>query len=159
MIDIEEHGVSGAALPAVRTDLGRRAVATQACMDRFAFLPVDPGKRDCGRLTGHALHRQGRSAKLLNASRHKTWAGAIRYIRKAGFKDLVELMDAVLPDARIPPAAALPGDIIAMPTDDDSGFGCSLAVALDNGRVLGLNPVTNLIEPMIPHLFICAWRV
>jgi hypothetical protein len=25
--------------------------------------------------------------------------------------------------------------------------------------VLGLNPASGLIEPMIPHLFICAWRV
>ena len=52
-----------------------------------------------------------------------------------------------------------PGDIIAMPSEDGDGFGCSLAVALDNGRVLGLNSASGLIEPMIPHLFICAWRV
>lgn len=154
-----DNGANGAAIAAARCDLFKRQAATQSCMDRFGFKVVEPGVRDCGKLAAHAMHKQGRSAKLLNGSRHKTWGAAIRYIRKSGFADLVELMDAALPDARIPPAAALPGDIIAMPTDDESGFGCSLAVALDNGRVLGLNALSNLIEPMQPTAYICAWRV
>ena len=146
-------------LPAFATDMLKRAAATQACMDRFAFKPVEPGVRDCGKMTAHDLHHMGRSAKLLNGWRGKSWASAVRYIKKKGFADLVEMMDAVLPASRIPPAAALPGDIIAMPTEEANGFGCSLAVALDNGRILGLNPATGLIEPMIPHLYVCAWRV
>jgi hypothetical protein len=137
-------------------DMLKRAAATQACMDRFGFKAVEPGVRDCGKLTAHALHKQGRSAKLLNASRHTTWGGALRYLAKVGAKDLVALID-MMGLERIPPAAALPGDIIGLPSDD--GFGCSLAVALDNGRILGLNPATGQIEPMIPHLFVCAWRV
>lgn len=136
----------------------KRAAATQACMDRFAYKPVEPGVRDCGKLAAHDLHRMGRSAKLINAARHTSWAGALRYLERTGFASLVDLMDAVLPDSRIAPAAALPADIIAMPTDAD-GFGCSLAVALDGGQVLALNPSSGLIEPMIPRLFVCAWRV
>jgi hypothetical protein len=136
----------------------KRQAATQACMDRFAYKAVEPGKRDCGKLAAHAMGKMGRSAKLLNGTRHKTFAGALKYIRRLGFKDLIALMDATGLD-RVPPAAALPGDIIAMPSEGGDGFGCSLAVALDNGRVLGLNPASGLIEPMIPHLFICAWRV
>lgn len=134
----------------------KRAAATQACMDRFAWKPVEPGVRDCGKLTAHALHKQGRRATLLTGSRHKTWAGALKYIRAKGFKDLVELMDAMGLD-RIAPASAWQGDIIALPSGD--AFGCSLAVALDGGRILGLNPASGLIEPMVPHLFVAAWRV
>lgn len=154
-----DNGARGTAMTAACNTIMRRQQATESCMARFGFKPVDPGVRDCGKLAAHALHKQGRSAKLLNGSKHKTWLGAVKYIRAKGFEDLVDLMDAVLPDARIPPAAALPGDIIAMPTDDETGFGCSLAVALDNGRILGLNPLTNLIEPMQPSAFVCAWRV
>lgn len=134
----------------------RRQAAVQACMDRFDGLTIEPGVRDCGKLAAHALHKQGRSAKLLNGSRHKTWAGATKYLRQNDFATLMDLIDAMGLE-RIPPAAALPGDLIAMPSDD--AFGCSLAVALDNGRILGLNAATNRIEPMVPHLFVCAWRV
>lgn len=136
----------------------KRAAATQACMDRFAFKPVEPGVRDCGKLGSHCLHHMGRNAKLLNGWKGKTWESALRYIRKQGFADLVELIDAMGLE-RIAPAAALPADLIAGPTDEENGFGCSLAVALDNGRILGLNPVSGLIEPMDPKLFVCAWRV
>jgi len=136
----------------------KRQAATQACMDRFAFTTVQPGRRDCGKLAAHAMHKMGRPAKLITASRHTSWAGAVRYIRRTGFASLVELVDA-MGMARIAPAAALPGDIIALPSADGDGFGCSLAVALDNGRVLALNPASGLIEPMIPHLFVAAWRV
>lgn len=159
MNDSYLNGADSPAISPARISLLQRQQATESCMARFGFKQVDPGVRDCGKLAGHALHKMGRSGKLLNGSRHTTWAGAVRYIRKLGFADLVALMDAVLPEARIPPAAALPGDIIAMPTDDQSGFGCSLAVALDNGRVLGLNALSNMIEPMQPTAFICAWRV
>lgn len=136
----------------------KRAAAVQACMDRFAFKSVEPGVRDCGKLAAHDLHKMGRKAKLLNGWKGQTWPSAIRYIRRQGFADLLELVDAMGLE-RIAPAAALPADLIAMPTDEENGFGCSLAVALDNGRVLALNPATGLIEPMIPRMFVCAWRV
>lgn len=136
----------------------KRAAATQACMDRFAFKPVEPGVRDCGKLAAHDLHHMGRSAKLLNGWKGKDWASALRYVRKAGFADLVELVDAMGLE-RIPPAAALPADLIALPGMEGDPFGCSLSVALDNGRILALNAGSGLVEPMIPRLFVCAWRV
>lgn len=140
------------------SDMLKRAAATQACMDRFAFKAVAWGKRDCGRLAAHAMHKMGRDCSLLNASAHTTAAGAVKYVRQTGFADLIALMDAT-GLARIPPAAALPGDIVALASEAGDGFGCSLTVALDNGRVLGCNPASGLIEPMIPHLFVTAWRV
>lgn len=140
-------------------DMIRRAAATQACMDRFDGRSYAPGVRDCGKLAAHALHKQGRSAKLLNASRHTTEAGAVRYIRKAGFADLVALMDAVLPDARIAPAMALRGDIIAIAMPEGDPFGCSLAVALDDSasRILGFKDGVGQV--LVPHHFVTAWRV
>lgn len=139
------------------TTMLKRAAATQACMDRFAGRSYAPGVRDCGKLAAHSLHKLGRRATLLTASRHTTEAGAVRYIRKAGFKDLVELMDAVLPGARIPPAAALPGDIVAMAMEDGDPFGCSLTVALDNGRILGFKD--GVCQVLVPLHFVTAWQV
>lgn len=135
----------------------KRAAATQACMDRFAGKPYDAANRHCGKLAAHALMKMGRSAKLLNASRHKTEAGAIKYLRRTGFANLVELMDATLgEDARIAPASAWPGDIVALPSAD--AFGCSLSVALGDGLVLGLVE-GQVFQPLIPHQFVAAWRV
>lgn len=136
----------------------KRQAATQACMDRYAFKPMEPGTRDCGKLAALAMHKAGRNAKLLNGSKHKTMAGALKYIRQSGFKDLLELMDATGLE-RIAPAAALPGDIIALASEPGDGFGCSLSVALDNGRVLWFNPGSGLCEPGEPLLTITAWRV
>lgn len=139
-------------------EMMKRQAATQACMDRFAFKPVLPGQRDCGKLAALSMHRMGRSAKLINASHHKSWAGAVKYLRRTGFASLVELMDAT-GLKQISPASTRPADIIGLPSAEGDGFGCSLSVALDNGRVLALNPASGLIEPMVPHLFVTAWRV
>ncbi|WP_448797991.1 DUF6950 family protein [Brevundimonas sp.] len=140
----------------------KRAAATQACMDRFAGQPLVPGKRDCGTLAEHLLHRMGRKSPLLRGARHTTMAGAVKYIRGLGFASLPELIDAELgitPDERIAPAGAWPADLIGLASEDGDGFGCSLSVVLDGGRVLTANPATGLFEPMTPHLFVAAWRV
>lgn len=138
----------------------KRQAATQACMDRFAGKPYASGKRDCAKLAAHALHKLGRKCPLLTKARHTTEAGALKYIRQNGFKDLVELMDAVMgvtPEGRIAPAAALPGDIVGMA--EGGGFGCSLAVVLDNGLVLGFDGIDRICQPVTPHLFVAAWSV
>lgn len=133
----------------------KRAAAAQACMERFAGKAYEPGRRHCGKLAAHAMHKMGRKAPLLTGSRHTTEAGALKYIRRTGFASLLEMMDACGLE-RIAPAAALPGDIIALPSGD--AFGCSLAVALGDGLVLGLVE-GQTFQPLIPHQFVAAWRV
>jgi uncharacterized protein (AIM24 family) len=132
----------------------KRAAAVQACMDRFAGKPYAAGTRDCAKLAAHALHRMGRSCRLLTDARHTTETGALKYVRRKGFDDLVALMDATgLP--RIAPAAALPGDVVGLESGD--AFGCSLSVALGDGRVLGFRD--GVCQPLEPHAFVAAWRV
>lgn len=134
----------------------KRDAAVRACMARFDGKPYHPAKRHCGKLAALAMHRMGRAATLLNASRHTTEAGAIKYIRRTGFASLTDLMDATGLE-RIAPAAALPGDIIALQSRD--AFGCSLAVALGDGMVLGLLEGAAGFGPFVPHAFVAAWRV
>jgi hypothetical protein len=131
----------------------KRAAAVQACMDRFAGKPYSAGSRDCAKLAAHALHKMGRSCRLLSDARHTTEQGALLYVRRKGFENLVELMDATgLP--RIAPASALPGDIIGLESGD--AFGCSLTVALGDGLVLGFKD--GVCQPVQPHAFVAAWR-
>lgn len=134
----------------------KRAAVTQACMDRFVGKPLDWKARHCGKLAAHAMHGMGRSAKLLNACRAATPKGAALYLNRQKFASLVELMDATGLD-RIPAAAARPGDVIAMRSFNGDPFGCSLAVALDNGRILGfLDGVCQVLEP---HEMMTGWRL
>lgn len=127
-------------------------------MTLFAGRPMDwKTRRHCGRLAAQSLMRMGRNAKLLNACRATTTRGVLAYLKRNKFADLVELMDAT-GLLRIAPAMARPGDIVALPSEAGDGFGCSLTVALDGGRVLAANPLTGLFEPMTPHVFVAAWR-
>lgn len=138
----------------------KRAAVTQACMDRFVGKPLDWKARHCGKLAAHAMHGMGRSAKLLNACRATTAKGAALYLKRTGFASLVDLMDAQMADdpaSNIPAAAARPGDIIAMQSFDGDPFGCSLAVALDNGRILGF--LDGVCQVLQPHDMITGWRL
>lgn len=128
-------------------------------MTLFAGRPNDwKTRRHCGRLAAQAMMRMRRNAKLLNACRATTLRGVLNYLRRNNFPSLVHLMDATGLE-RIAPAMARPGDIIALPSEPGDGFGCSLTVALDGGRVLASNPLTGIFEPMAPHVFVAAWRV
>lgn len=137
----------------------RRAGATQTCMNLFADRPMDwKARRHCGRLAAQSMMRMGRNAKLLNACRATTLRGVLAYLRRNKFASLIELMDATGLE-RIAPAMARPGDIVALPSAPGDGFGCSLTVALSDGRVLMANELSGRFEPVTPHIFIAAWRV
>lgn len=128
-------------------------------MTLFAGKPMDwKVRRHCGRLAAQAMMRMGHSAKLLNACRATTLRGVLAYLKRNKFASLVELMDATGLE-RIAPAMARPGDIIALPSEPGDGFGCSLAVAVDGGRVLFADQLLGRFETTTPHLFVAAWRV
>jgi len=137
-------------------DLIRRQRAVEACVQRFVGKPYKPGVRDCVKLAGHAMHSMGRKVGLTKGVRYSSEAGALKALRSLGFKTLMEAVDKTgLP--RIAPAAALPGDIIAMETEGDNAFGCALVVVAGNGRVLGFMNGFGVV--MQPHRYLAAWRV
>jgi hypothetical protein len=141
------------------TEMIQRACAAQACMTAFAGQPlVWKTRRHCGRLAAHSLMRMGRNAKLLNACRATSPRGALAYLKRNAFGSLVDLMDATGLE-RIAPAMARPGDIVALPSEPGDGFGCSLAVALDGGRVLFADQPSGRFDITTPRAFVAAWRV
>lgn len=135
----------------------RRVAAAQACIDRFSGKAYDPASnRDCIKLTLHAMRKMGRSTGILKGKRYTTEAGGVKVMRSLGFKNLIEALDGAGLE-RIPPAAALPGDIIALETEADSPFGCALTVAVGNGRVIGFSGGVGQV--MQPLAYLTAWRV
>lgn len=110
----------------------RRRRAAQACVDRFANKPYEPGKRDCTMMARHCLHKLGLKVPFAKGIRYSTELGGAKALKAAGFTNLIDAVDS-LGLQRIPPAAAQAGDLIALPTDHALG---ALAVSLGQGTLL-----------------------
>lgn len=137
------------------TPMKRRAVAAQACIDRFSGKSYDPAAhRDCAHMVRHALHKLGRRVGQGKLPHYTTEAGGIKAVRKMGFANLIEVLDSFGLE-RIPPAAALAGDIVALPSEHPMG---ALAVAVGNGRLLAYLDGEAGAVIIEPAEMLCAWR-
>jgi hypothetical protein len=85
-------------------------------------------------MAAHLLHQYGVAVPVMKGLKYSTEAGAARALKRTGFADLIDAVDA-LGLERIAPAAARTGDLIGMPCDGP--WGCALTVAVGNGRVFG----------------------
>lgn len=145
----------------MKMDIGeRRTLAVKACIDRFVGKTYQPrSNRDCIKLAIHSAHKMGRRISLTKGLRYSSEAGGLRVMRKLGFTSLIEAVDAT-ELVRIPPAAARPGDIIALKTDDENAFGCALAVRADNGRVIGFSGgLGGVFRVEDPTAYLAAWSM
>lgn len=129
------------------------AQAAQACIDRFDGKTYEPGKRDCAILAAHLLHQYGVPVPVMKGMRYSTEAGAIKALKRTGYRDIIEAVDA-LGLQRIAPAAVLTGDLVGLPCNGP--WGCALTVAVGNGRVFGF--LEGVGQVQIPSVFTAAWR-
>lgn len=134
----------------------RRQQAAQAAVARFKAQPWQLGKNDCVRLAAFVLRKMGHRPQLGKAGSYTTGAGALRALKRAGHATLAEALDA-LGLERIPPAAALPADIVMIP--GEAPLDGALTIAVGNGRVLGFHEDVGAAEILQPVEFITAWRV
>ena len=132
-----------------------RVEAAEAAVREFLNQPLEYGRRDCARMAAFVLKRLGYSVSLAKAGRYTTAIGGVRALRRLGYDSLEAALDG-FGMARIPLAAVLPADIIAVPSEDRWP---ALWVALSGNRVLGWHGSSEhacIIEPRGPH--ITAWR-
>ena len=121
-------------------------------MDRFLGKPLTYGKNDCARMALFCLKRLGVKVSILKAGSYSSEIGAARALKALGAANIAEAVDALgLP--RIPPASALPGDILALPA---AAFGGALMIAVGNGRAFGYFDGEFRVGQ--PLLFVTAWR-
>ena len=137
------------------SDLIKRRDATQATLDAVKGKPFRLGRNDCARIAAAHLRRRGHQVKLPASGSYASTRTAMKALAERGFADLLAAMDG-MGFERIAPAAALVGDILALPTA--SPIGC-LAVVLTNGRALGF--VDDVAEASViqPVEYVAAWRV
>jgi hypothetical protein len=96
----------------------------------------------------------GHKVRLPSAGSYGTLIGATKALAKRGYADLPGALDD-LGLARIAPAAALPGDILAIPSEH--AIGC-LMVAVGNGRAIGFLEDYDGAEIIQPVEYVGAWR-
>lgn len=130
-----------------------RRDAAQATLLHFEGRAFAWGRADCVRLAAWHLRRMGRRVSLLKGGQYSSERGAKLALARAGFDSLEAALDAQ-GFLRIPPAAALVGDLVGL--EGEGGWPC-LTVALGNGRVLGFH--TGAARILKPIKMVAAWRV
>ena len=132
-----------------------RRDAAQATLDKFKDDEFSfASGRDCGKMINFALKQMGVAIPMAKVGNYKTLAGARAALRRAyGVTTLAEVMDLYF--ERIPPASALPADVIEVPGDGPVG---TLTLALGNGLVIAYHEdVSGAIVGRL-HEPIAAWR-
>jgi hypothetical protein len=137
-------------------DLVDRTAIANAAMSRFRGAPLEYGKNDCVRMAAFVLRKRGHRVQLGKAGSYKSALGAKRALTRAGHDTIEAAIDAIGLE-RIPPAAALPCDVVLVP--GEGPFGGALGVAVGNGRLLGWCEECPTGEVLQPLQFVAAWRV
>lgn len=134
-----------------------RIAAAESTIKRFGGQAFAWGEIDCLRLVAHGLRELGHAPPMRDAGMYRSHLAARRSLRRMGHATLeawVDTWDLV----RIPPASALPADVLAFPSEDEHLVG--LALQLSNGRIFGFHASADeacVIAPAVAPL--AAWRV
>ena len=132
-----------------------RVSVADACQEQFEGRSHQYGKADCLRLAAFDVKAFGHAVPLAKIGFYSTEIGALRALKRMGFKSMIEAMDAQgFP--RITPAKTWPGDIIALAAPEP--WQGALTVKLANAGVLGSiegEPFAAL-EVKMP---VAAWRI
>ena len=133
----------------------RRRDGVVVTMAKFKDAPFKWGSADCSRLVAFHLKGAGYKVAVAKGGSYKSLLGARRALARCGYSTIGEALDAIgLP--RIPPAAALEGDIIEVPSENSLG---SLTIFVGNGRVIGWHPDAEGAAILQPVDYVSAWRV
>lgn len=135
-----------------------RIAAAQATIDRFLETEFQWGANDCAHLAAFAIRSLGHADPLAKIDSYGTRRNALKAMRKAGINSFAEHIEK-LGFEPIPPAMALPGDIVGIPAeqDDEAKGWVALGVAIGQDRVLGFADGRCGWAPT--HVCSHAWRV
>ena len=138
------------------TPIEIRAAAAQQLLDDWRGRPIDWKKRHhCVRMLTDHLRRLKHKPPLAKAGHFTSPLGARQALKRLGVASVGEILDQ-MGFERIPPAAALVGDIIEIPGEPPFG---AFTVALGNGRVLGWHEDIQGADVLQPVQFVAAWRI
>lgn len=132
-----------------------RAEACQDTLNYHIDLPASWGKNDCARMCARHLKNMGHKISLSKFGSYSSYRGALSALKKAGVTTIEELIDS-LGFERIPPAASVMGDIIAMKPEEGIDIS-ALAVRLDGDNYLHTYGGGFVVS--VKQEALVAWRV
>lgn len=139
-------------------EMVRRVEFAQATLDEWRDKPFRLGRRDCARMVAWHLRKMGHSVRLPPSGSYATAKSAKAALAERGHGSLLDALDS-FGFVRIPPAAARPGDVLAIPSlPGEEDIGC-LMVALSNGRAVGYVDGVEGATTLQPLEYVAAWRV
>lgn len=113
-------------------EMERRRRAVQATAEKFGGVPFAWGSHDCAAMVSFHLAKAGHPlGDHKAAGSYSTAIGAQRAIKRIGFDNLSDLLDARFP--RIPAAFARLGDLVAFEADHPVG---AIGIHLGNASVM-----------------------
>lgn len=115
-----------------------RTAAVQATINRFIEKPFVWGSEDCAHLVAFHLQALGYPNPLAKVQPYATRRRALQAMKNAGITDMATHLEQTLGFERIPPAMALPGDIIGLTaSEEDTAKGwVTLGINVGLDRVL-----------------------
>jgi hypothetical protein len=131
-----------------------RAQVVQAVVDDYLNKPLVWGTRDCGQMAARVMIGLGVRPGISKFGKYRSPAAALKALKKNGFKDISDVLDAKL--ERIAVARARPGDLLGVPGEGMT----ALAVVVGNGKALAFAPdCIARIGQLVVHKEAVAWRV
>lgn len=134
--------------------LERRVRAAQKTLDTYRKRKFRWGRDDCWTMVKYHLREMNKPASQ-KVQRYRTAAQARAELKRLGKASVGALLDGQF--ERIPPAAAIVGDIMELQGKGLTG----LVIAMGNGRVCGFHEDIECADVLQPEYdaVITAWRV
>lgn len=134
-----------------------RVTATQKTVDAFLGKDFEWGVADCAILAATHVENFGHETVRNKARKYTTALGAKRAMKLLGVNSMEDFVDAYGFE-RVPPAATLPGDLVAFPGGEEGAEWSALGVVVDAGEhLIGFALGKCLKGPT--RLCTAAWRV
>lgn len=138
-----------------------RVVAAAATIEAYLGRGFAWGDYDCLHLVTHCLKRLGYAPDFDKAGAYNTRNGALRALRRAGFRTTEEAIDDLVGEEnRIDPLAAVVGDVLGF--SDELGILTAMSVSVGSGKVLGFqhDDICRIFSPNygVEGATYVAWR-
>ncbi len=139
--------------------LVRRQRAAEACVNAYFGQGLDfANSVHCGAMAAFVLDQLGREATVLRGARFTSDKGAVRWLKRKGFRTVMDAVDACGLERLPSYGFAMAADLLALEAPAGDAFGASLAVCLGPGQALAWGEGDQGASIVEPLRVLASWR-